>query len=216
MGYVGTAPVVTFAGRDMARREGSRPGQPGGLGHQWCRNGLEADDVASLKGRTMAVPGYSTVQDFLLRIALEEAGVSAQDVNIITLKPPEMIPALAGSQVDAFVAWEPYPSRWSHRRRAASCFTSARIWPHHPCCMLVADSEFLRENPDTVRSGGGRPRQGHPVYKRQRARGGRHGAPVHRAATGRREHGDEAHRVLLPPRDRGRSSATSSSSTPRA
>jgi NitT/TauT family transport system substrate-binding protein len=115
------------------------------------RNGLEAEDVADLRGRTIAVPGYSTVQDFLLRTALKKAGVSEQDVSIIVVKPPEMIPALSRGQVDAAVAWEPYPSMVVAQKAGRILTTSGKIWPHHPCCMLVADAKFLRDNPDTVR-----------------------------------------------------------------
>jgi sulfonate transport system substrate-binding protein len=150
MGYAGTAPIVTFAGQDMADiRIVAQANMEGSA--IVVRNGLEAPDVESLKGRTIAVPGYSTVQDFLLRTALEKAGVSQKDVNIIVVKPPEMIPALSAGQVDAAVVWEPYPSMAVSQDAGRVLVTSAKIWPNHPCCMLVADAEFLRENPDTVR-----------------------------------------------------------------
>ncbi len=150
MGYAGTAPIVTFAGQDMA--DVKIVAQANLVGSAIVvRNGLEAEDVAALKGRTIAVPGYSTVQDFLLRTALKKAGMSDKDVNIIVVKPPEMIPALAGGQVDAAVAWEPYPSMMVNQKAGRVLIRSGKIWPHHPCCMLVADADFLRRNPDTVK-----------------------------------------------------------------
>lgn len=150
MGYVGMAPAVTFAGRDMARvRVVAQANQEGSA--LVVRNGLEADDLAALKGRTVAVPGYSTVQDFLLRMALEEAKIAPADVNTITLKPPEMIPALAGSQVDAFIAWEPYPSQALKQDAGRVLLYSKDIWPGHPCCALVVDEAFAERAPDTVR-----------------------------------------------------------------
>lgn len=150
MGYAGTAPIVTFTGQDMA--DVKIVAQANMVGSAIVvRNGLEAEDVAALKGRTIAVPGYSTVQDFLLRTALKKAGVGDKDVNIIVVKPPEMIPALAGGQIDAAVAWEPYPSMMVAQKAGRVLIRSGRIWPHHPCCMLVADANFLRENPETVK-----------------------------------------------------------------
>lgn len=150
MGYVGTAPAVTFTGRDMARvRVMAQANQEGSA--VVVRNGLEAEDVTALKGRTVAVPGYTTVQDFLLRLALEEEKLEPGDVNTITLKPPEMISALSSSQVDAFVAWEPYPSQAVQQKAGRVLLYSGKIWPRHPCCMLVADEGFLERAPDTVR-----------------------------------------------------------------
>lgn len=150
MGYVGTAPIVTFAGQKMA--DVKIVAQANMVGSAIVvRNGLEAADVAGLKGSTIAVPGYSTVQDFLLRIALKKAGVSDREVNIIVINPPEMIPALSGGQIDAAVVWEPYPSMVVAQKAGRVLLNSAKIWPKHPCCMLVADATFLRQNPDTVR-----------------------------------------------------------------
>lgn len=150
MGYVGAAPAVTFAGQGMsdikivaqANQEGSA---------LVVRNGTEGEDVASLRGRTVAVPGYSTMQDLLFRTALPQAKMAPTDVNIITLKPPEMIPTMASGQIDAFVAWEPYPTMAVQQNVGRVMLTSHQIWPNHPCCMLVADSNFLKKNPDLVK-----------------------------------------------------------------
>lgn len=149
-GYAGTAPVLTFAGRDMvdvrvvaqANVEGSAI---------VVRNGLEIEDVAGLKGRTIAVPGYSTVQDFLLRTAMKEAGLADKDANVIVVKPPEVPAALAAGRIDAAVVWEPYPTMVTSGKAGRVLATSRQIWPGHPCCLLVVDAGFLRENPDTVR-----------------------------------------------------------------
>ena len=145
MGYAGTAPIATFAGQAMI--DIKIVAQANMVGSAvLVRNGLEAEDVADLRGRTIAVPGYSTVQDFLLRTALKKAGVSEQDVSIIVVKPPEMIPALSRGQVDAAVAWEPYPSMVVAQKAGRILTTSGKIWPHHPCCMLVVDSGFQKKN----------------------------------------------------------------------
>ena len=50
--------------------------------------------VPDLENKTVAVPGYSQVQDVLLRKALSAHKVDPQAVTIIVLKPPEMITAL--------------------------------------------------------------------------------------------------------------------------
>jgi NitT/TauT family transport system substrate-binding protein len=150
MGYVGTAPVMTFVAQDMATvKIVAQANQEGSA--IVARNGLEADDVVALKGRAVAIPGYSTVQDLILRLALKGAGLAPGDVNIIVLKPPQMISALAAAQIDAFVAWEPYPAQALAQKAGRVLSYSKEIWPGHPCCMLVVDQRFLDAEPETVK-----------------------------------------------------------------
>jgi NitT/TauT family transport system substrate-binding protein len=150
MGYVGIASVATFVGQGMADVKIVAQANAEGSAAV-VRNGMEAEDVAGLKGRNVAVPGYYTVQDYLLRIALKKAGVSDKEVNISVLTPAKMPAALAAATVDAAVIWESYPSMIEAQKVGRVLITSAEVWPHHPCCMLVADSAFLRNNPGTVR-----------------------------------------------------------------
>ena len=115
------------------------------------RPGLDIADVNGLKGRTVAIPGVSTMQDFILHKALDEAGVDPAEVNIIVVKPPDMIASLASGQIDAAVVWEPYPTMAVAQNAGRVLITSAKILPDHPCCMVVVDSKFLKDNPDTVK-----------------------------------------------------------------
>jgi len=150
MGYVGTAPCLTFAGQDMV--DVKIVAQANMVGSSiLIRPGLDATDVTALKGHTIAVPGVSTVQDFLAHMALANAGVDPSEVKITVGKPPEMLPSLAGAQVDAAVVWEPYPSMAVAQGSGRILIKSQKIWPHHPCCMVIADAQFIEKNPDTVR-----------------------------------------------------------------
>lgn len=150
VGYVGVAPCLTFASQGMADvKIMAQVNQVGSA--VLVRPGLDASDVAALRGRTVAIPGLSTVQDFLLRTALVKAGVDPSDVTEIVVKPPEMLPALNGAQVDAAVVWEPYPSMAVAQGSGRVLEQSSKIWPRHPCCMVVADSAFLEKNPDIVK-----------------------------------------------------------------
>ena len=98
----------------------------------------------------MAVPGHSTVQDFLLRKALSNVGMAPTSVNIIVVKPPEMINALRTGQIDAFIAWEPHPSKAATMGVGRDLLTSAGMWPGHPCCILACTKGFLTLNPERV------------------------------------------------------------------
>ncbi len=109
-------------------------------------------DVRDLAGKTVAIPGYSSVQDFLLRKALEAAGVEPRKVNIIVIKPPEMIAALNSKQIDAFIAWEPHPSKAVTMGIGRVLISSSLIWKDHPCCVVVVENTFYRENPQAVKA----------------------------------------------------------------
>ncbi len=108
--------------------------------------------ITDLIGRTVAVPGHSTVQDFLLRKALATHNIDISNVNIMVMKPPEMIGALRTGQIDAFVAWEPHPSKSATMGVGKNLMTSAEMWAAHPCCVLVSSAEFLKNNREAVKS----------------------------------------------------------------
>lgn len=145
-GYVGEAPATTAVANKAARvtvlaqvnTEGSAI---------VIRTDSNVQSITDLVGKSVAVPGHSTVQDFLLRKALVKFGVNPKEVKITVLKPPEMIGALRTRQIDAFVAWEPYPAKAQTMGVGRILASSREIWKEHPCCVLVADSDFLKSSP---------------------------------------------------------------------
>ena len=112
IGYVGEAPATVAVANKVAdvkiiaqvNLEGSAI---------MVRKGSGIKSLKDLVGKTVAVPGYAQVQDFLLRKALTQVDIHIKSVNVIIIKPPEMIPALSTKQINGFVAWEPYPSKAS-------------------------------------------------------------------------------------------------------
>lgn len=114
------------------------------------KEGSSIGKVGDLIGKTVAIPGHAQVQDFLLRKALVKCNVDARKVNIIVLKPPEMIGALKTSQIDAFIAWEPYVAKAVTMGIGRVLINSSAIWRDHPCCVLVVDSKVLKENREKV------------------------------------------------------------------
>ena len=105
--------------------------------------------VKDLKGRKVAVPGNGSVQDFLLRRSLEKQGVASADVRIITIGPAEMGNALENGQIDAYVAWQPYPARSVLSGKGRVLAASSDLWAGHPCCALVMSRKAA---PDDVKA----------------------------------------------------------------
>ncbi len=106
----------------------------------------EIQSIEDLEGKTIAIPGKATVQDFLLQRFLKENDLH---VNVVIVKPPEMIVYLETGEIDGFIAWEPYPARAVVEGHTL-LVTSQDIWLHHPCCVVAARSQYLEENPDVV------------------------------------------------------------------
>jgi len=150
MGYVGEAPATTAVANGVAKvmvlaqvnTEGSAI---------VVRTGSPEKSVRDLEGKMVAIPGHSTVQDFLLKKALVKFHVDQERVNIVVLKPPEMIGALRTGQIDAFIAWEPYPAKAQTMGVGRILLTSNEIWKDHPCCVLVASNPFLAQRPQDAK-----------------------------------------------------------------
>lgn len=107
--------------------------------------------LKDLVGRMVAIPGYSTVQDVLLRKALMKEGINFKDLKIIVLKPPEMLGALKTNQVDGYIAWEPFVSMTVIGGSGKVLLASGEIWPGHPCCVLIAQKEFIMKDKEAVK-----------------------------------------------------------------
>lgn len=149
IGYVGQAPATAAVLNGLAEvmflqqvnLEGSSV---------VARKDSGIESVSDLAGKTIAIPGYATMQDFLLRKVMEEHKISVDTVTIIVLKPPEMIQALELKNIDAFIAWEPYPTQALVKGTAQRIISSGRIWEKHPCCVLIASRTFCSSKPQLV------------------------------------------------------------------
>lgn len=64
------------------------------------------ETVEDLKGKTVAVP-EGTSGDMILTLALEDAGMTKDDVELVPMEPPAIVAALSSGQVDAAGFWYP-------------------------------------------------------------------------------------------------------------
>lgn len=107
--------------------------------------------LKQLSGKTVAIPGHATMQDFLLRRALRSSGMKFEDIRLIVLKPPEMLQALEQKNIDAFIAWQPYPAQALATQPARVLLDSSDIWKDHPCCVLAARRTLCSAQPETIK-----------------------------------------------------------------
>lgn len=149
-GYVGEAPATTAAANKTARvvilaqvnTEGSA--LVVGKGSPFLK-------MTDLAGKSVAIPGHATVQDFLLKKALLNQQLEPGAVKTIVIKPPEMIGALRSGQVDGFIAWEPYPAKARTMEVGRVLAFSRDLWKDHPCCVLAVGADFLQARPEQAK-----------------------------------------------------------------
>ncbi|MHA1813971.1 MAG: ABC transporter substrate-binding protein, partial [Candidatus Thorarchaeota archaeon] len=106
-------------------------------------------NVSDLVGKIILQPGPSTVQNFLIRLALDQFGLSVDNVSLETSRPQDMAISLSAEK-PAFIAWEPFPSLAEYEGLAVPLLLSGQIWPRHPCCVVASANTFLEEHPDIV------------------------------------------------------------------
>jgi len=151
VGYLGMAPSVTGVANHAASVKAEALANAEGSAIV-VRTDSPVRQVKELAGKTVAIPGYASVQDFLLHRALEAAGLQAGAVKIIVVKPPEMITALESSQIDAFIAWEPHATKAVTKGVGRVLLPSSQIWKGHPCCVVAFEGSVARDRPAVVQS----------------------------------------------------------------
>jgi len=149
MAYVGEAPTVTAVANGTVKVTILAQVNTEGSAIVVGKNS-PIRTISDLKDKQVAIPGYSTVQDLLLRKALGESGIDPKQIKMTVIKPPEMIGAIRTNQIDAFIAWEPYPAQAVCMDVGKMLVSSAEIWTNHPCCVLVVDRQFAQANAEKV------------------------------------------------------------------
>lgn len=106
---------------------------------------------ADLAGKTVATPGRSTIQFFLLLNLAEKEGLDLGRLTVIDLAPKDMRAKLETGDIAGYVAWEPFASDAALSGTGKILATSQDIWPDHLCSVVVADRKFAEKNPEVVR-----------------------------------------------------------------
>lgn len=104
--------------------------------------------VADLAGKSIAFEEGS-VSNLLLGYALEEAGLSLDDITPVPMDPSEAATALIGGSVPVAVTYEPYISEASQAGDFEKIFTAAEK-TGLISDVLIVDNGYLEENPEAV------------------------------------------------------------------
>ena len=126
------------------------------LGHRngsalMVRADSTAKTVADLKGKTIAIPSPFSDENLLLRDLMQRQGLHPGDINIVTMKPPDMPVALAGKQIDGFIVAEPFCSAVELNHTGRELYSAKDVWPNYISCALVVSESLIKKDPAVVR-----------------------------------------------------------------
>ena len=149
VGYVGIAPVLSSVEKGVPVKVISSA-QTDGSGIVVTKDsGITS--AADLKGKNIATPGEASIQYVLLTYYLEKNGLSTDDLNISAMKVPSMNDALKTKQIDGIITFQPYVSIAANNSDNVVLEDSATILPNHPCYVVVASDDFIKNHEDTVK-----------------------------------------------------------------
>ena len=149
VGYVGIAPVLSSVEKGVPVKIISSA-QTEGSGIVVTKDsGITS--AADLKGKNIATPGEASIQYVLLTYYLDKNGLSTDDLNISAMKVPSMNDALKTKQIDGIITFQPYVSIAANSSDNVVLADSLTILPNHPCCVVVASDDFIKNHEDTVK-----------------------------------------------------------------
>ncbi len=115
-----------------------------------AREGTEIDDVADLKGHTLASQKEGSTADTVLRgVTLKNAGVEAKDVNIMGVSPAVAVQSLVSGRVDAAFLFEPYDRIAQLVAPVRQIYEIGEVWPF-PCMVVITSGATLEKRKDAV------------------------------------------------------------------
>lgn len=104
--------------------------------------------VSDLKGKTVAVE-EGVVDDYLLSLALRDAGMNRNDVIIKGMPTDQAATAFAAGQVDAVGAFPPYTGT-AMQRPGARVIATSKEFPGAIPDLLTVSGDLIKERPDDV------------------------------------------------------------------
>ena len=103
-----------------------------------------------LRGKVIAVPSRFSDERLIIFRAMAVNGMSAKDVHMVEMAPPDVAGALAAGAIDAFSMGEPYPSQAEMGGFGRVLFNAREYWPDFISCVLVVRQDVIEQRPEAV------------------------------------------------------------------
>jgi NitT/TauT family transport system substrate-binding protein len=148
IGYVGITPALQGISQGMPIKVVAAVNLDG--------SGIVVDPQANitnttdLRGKKVATPGVSSIQQVLLLYQLNKYNMTSKDLDILSINIFMLPSTLTSKKIDAYIAYEPYVSIAPYRNTGNVLMYSDQIMPGHPCCVIVARQDFIDQHPDQL------------------------------------------------------------------
>jgi NitT/TauT family transport system substrate-binding protein len=106
------------------------------------------DNISKLRGKTIAISGTGGIGNIQLDKTLRKAGLTSADVVIKHLNLDEMLPALAGGQVDAAVVFGSLQLQARKEGIGQSLIFADEMYPGAIVSIWLYSPSFARNRPD--------------------------------------------------------------------
>jgi NitT/TauT family transport system substrate-binding protein len=96
-----------------------------------------------LAGKRIAIPSRFAVDFLFLRKMLAQEGMTAEQLEIVEMPPPDMPAALYADAVDAYCTGEPFGASAQSAGYARPLRMTRDEWPNYICCVLTVREELI-------------------------------------------------------------------------
>jgi NitT/TauT family transport system substrate-binding protein len=114
-------------------------------------------DAGTFKGakdlKSLSIATNSKVSSAVIYLdrALQQGGLSLNDVNLVEMPFPDMVAALQNKKVDGAIEVQPFIGRLEADGTARMAFTAGQTFPGTPQLMLLYGAGFIKNQPDAAR-----------------------------------------------------------------
>src|SRR6185436_6624220 len=114
-----------------------------------ARKGAGINGIADLKGKRISVSTGSTTANIFIQIVAPRHGLKPGDYQLVNMRPPDQVAAMAAGSVDAMTSFEPYLSVAEKEGIGTMLMRFGQIDPNPTC--LVLSPALIEKSPETVR-----------------------------------------------------------------
>lgn len=156
--YVGPGPAINTYLKSQGRALRLLAEACSGGAALVVRSEAGINSLRDLDGKRVAVPQLGGTQDISLRHFLSREGLLPRErggtVQILPIKPADVLSLLAKGEVDAAWVPEPWTSRLIKEAKARLLVDERDLWPNRqfPTTVIVARKAYLDQHPDLVKA----------------------------------------------------------------
>ena len=150
-----TPATFLLAPMAMALREQGVPIKIVYLGHRdgsavMVHKDSQIHRMQDLRGKRVAVPNRYSNQRLLIFRALNDAGMTTDDIQLVEMPPPDMPVALHTRTVDAISSGEPFMGQTELDGYGRVLWLTKDVWPNFISCVLAVHEDMIKDHRETV------------------------------------------------------------------